>query len=116
MSHQAMRLVFEHIDFTMVGHMQTILEAEGIRTDLRNAGSAGLAGEVPYTQVYPELWVMDNTEEPRARAIIREFREKDAGTPPSPDWKCPSCGEVVEGVFTRCWNCETEAPSEQAGA
>lgn len=37
-----MRLVFENIDFTSVGHMQSILEAEGIRT----AGAPGIAGEV----------------------------------------------------------------------
>lgn len=102
-----MRLVFEHIDFTVVGHMRSILESEGIRTDLRNAGSAGLAGEVPYTQVYPELWVLDNADQDRARAIIRAYRESEASAPPPPAWTCPSCGESVDGVFAECWNCGT---------
>ena len=106
-----MRLVFENIDFTVVGHMQTLLEAEGIRTDLRNAGSAGLAGEVPYTQVYPELWVLDNADETRARAIIKDYQEKSEDTPAGPDWTCPKCGETVEGVFAECWNCGTTAPN-----
>jgi len=105
-----MRLVFEHIDFTIVGHLQTILESEGIRTELRNTGSAGLAGEVPYTQVYPELWVVENHDESRAREIIRDYREKDAATPTGPAWICKNCGESVDGIFTECWNCSTPAP------
>lgn len=109
-----MRLVFENIDFTIVGHMQTLLEAEGIRTDLRNAGSAGLAGEVPYTQVYPELWVLNNADEQRARAIIKDYQEKSADAPAAPDWICPKCGETVEGIFTECWNCGTPSASESS--
>lgn len=102
-----MRLVFENIDFTIVGHMQSILEAEDIRTELRNAGASGIAGEVPYTQVYPELWVLNNRDEKRARAIIHEYRQKDADTPAAPAWKCANCGETVDGVYTECWNCGT---------
>lgn len=106
-----MRLIFEHIDFTVVGHMQTILGAEGIRTEIRNAGAAGLAGEVPYTQVYPELWILNNADEGRAHAIIRDYHEKDASTSPTPDWSCPKCGEIVEGIFTECWNCGSASPA-----
>ncbi len=105
-----MRLVFEHIDFTMVGHMKSLLESEGITCEVRNAGAAGLAGEIPYTQVYPELWVLENGDERRAREIITAFREQDAAAGTAPDWKCPSCGETVEGVFASCWNCGAAAP------
>ena len=108
---ETMRLIFEHIDFTIVGHMQTILNTAGIPTDLRNAGAAGLAGEVPYTQVYPELWILNNSDEERARAIIKDYREKDAATPVGPDWKCVNCGESVEGQFAECWNCGAPAPA-----
>ncbi len=106
-----MRLVFENIDFTIVGHMQTILEAEGIRTELRNAGASGIAGEVPYTQVYPELWILNNPDENRARSIIRDYREKDAATPARPEWTCLKCGETVDGIYTECWNCGTPSPA-----
>ena len=104
-----MRLVFENIDFTIVGHMRSLLESEGIACDIRNAGSAGLAGEIPYTQVYPELWVLDNNDESRARAIIGDYRDKEIATPKAPDWTCPKCGETVDGIYTECWNCGTPA-------
>jgi rubrerythrin len=106
-----MRLVFENIDFTIVGHMQNLLEAEGIRTELRNAGSAGLAGEVPYTQVYPELWVLNNDDETKARAIIKDYQDKAESTPVGPDWTCLQCGESVEGIFAECWKCGAAAPA-----
>jgi hypothetical protein len=70
-----MKLVFDHIDFTIVGHMQSVLEAEGIRTEIRNEGASRAAGELPISEVYPELWVLDNADEARAKALIREFRQ-----------------------------------------
>lgn len=102
-----MKLVFDHIDFTIVGHLQTLLEAEGIKTEIRNEGGAGAAGELPFQQVYPELWVLDNADEPRAKAIIKEFRNQSEAAPAEPDWTCPVCKEHVEGVFSECWNCGT---------
>ena len=106
-----MRLVFENIDFTVVGHMHSLLESEGVPCEIRNAGAAGLAGEIPHTQVYPELWVLDKLDEPRAREIIRTYRDKDAATPMAPDWTCPKCGETVDGVYAECWNCGADAPA-----
>jgi hypothetical protein len=99
-----MKLVFDHIDFTIVGHLRGLLEEQGIHTEIRNEGGSGAAGELPFTQVYPELWILDNRDEVRARTIIREFRES-AATPPGPDWTCPSCHESVDGYFSECWNC-----------
>jgi hypothetical protein len=26
------------------------------------------------------------------------------------DWTCPTCGEVIEGQFAMCWNCQTSRP------
>lgn len=105
-----MKLVFDHIDFTIVGHLQSILEAEGIRTEIRNEGGSGAAGELPFTQVYPELWILQNKDEARARALIQEFKEDAEEAPEAPAWNCPSCGEAVDGVFSECWNCGTAAP------
>lgn len=105
-----MKLVFDHIDFTVVGHLQTILEGEGIRSEIRNLNASGTAGAVPIAQVYPELWILDNRDEARAKEIIREFRTVAADTPTGPDWICPVCHEAVDGVFSECWNCSAPRP------
>lgn len=106
-----MKLVFDHIDFTIVGHLQSVLEAAGIRTEIRNEGGSGGAGELPFTQVYPELWILENKDEPRARALIKEFRDESDEVPVGPAWVCPACGEKVDGEFAECWNCGTVAPN-----
>lgn len=105
-----MKLVFDHIDFTIVGHLQSLLEAEGIKTEIRNEGGAGAAGELPFQQVYPELWVLENADEARAKAIIKEFRSQSDAQATGPDWTCPVCKEHVEGVFSECWNCGAANP------
>ncbi len=106
-----MKLVFDHIDFTVVGHLQGLLEAEGIRTEIRNEAGSGAAGELPFTQVYPELWILDNRDEARAKALIQGYRDEAAAAPVGPDWICPGCGEKVDGVFSSCWNCGTATPA-----
>lgn len=108
-----MKLVFDHIDFTIVGHLQTLLEAEGIKTEIRNLGGSSAAGEVPFTQVYPELWVVNNGDEERAKAIVKDYRNSEAKEEHSPDWTCPVCKERVEGVFSQCWNCGAAAPTAE---
>ena len=105
-----MKLVFEHIDFTTVGHLQSLLESEGIATEIRNLVNSGLAGEIPFTQVFPELWVLNDKEEGRALALIRDYRAA-AALPVGPPWRCPTCRETVDGVFAQCWNCGTPAPA-----
>ena len=60
-----MKRVFDHIDFTIVGHMKSVLDSEGIRTEIRNEGASRAAGELPISEVYPELWVLDIADEER---------------------------------------------------
>ncbi len=105
-----MKLVFDHIDFTIVGHLQSLLEAEGIKCEIRNLNASGTAGAVPVAQVYPELWVLDNADEARAKAIVKDYRDTASAAPVGPDWTCPVCKEHVEGVFSECWNCGAPAP------
>jgi hypothetical protein len=106
-----MKLIFDHIDFTIVGHIQSLLEAEGIKTEIRNLNASSAAGAVPIAQVYPELWILNNSDEARAKSIVKEYRQAAADTPVSPDWICPVCKERVEGIFSECWNCSTPAPN-----
>lgn len=108
-----MKKVYENLDFSMVGHFQSLLETSGIRTEIRNEGGIGVAGEVPFTQVYPELWVLSNADLPQARRIIDEYREKLAAAPALSEWTCTACGETVEGTFGECWNCGAPAPEAE---
>lgn len=105
-----MTKVYDNLDFSMVGHFCSILTSSGIACEIRNEAAANVAGEVPFTQVFPELWVTEDRDAPRARAIITEYLDKQASEPAPADWLCPNCGEKVDGTFGECWNCGTAAP------
>lgn len=102
--------VFEHFDLATVGHIKSLLDAEGIQTYLKNQYTSGVLGEIPFVEAVPELWVVDDSDVARANALIRKLQldEVDAG----PEWQCQNCDSTVDGTFNRCWNCEQEKPQE----
>ncbi|MDX1460574.1 MAG: DUF2007 domain-containing protein [Xanthomonadales bacterium] len=104
--------VFEHFDLATVGHYQSVLEAEGIPTHLKNQYLTGALGDLPFVEAVPELWIINEKDLARANALIRGLREAQAQ--PRPDWSCPTCQAVVEGVFASCWKCQAPRPEDGA--
>ena len=88
--------------------LKTMLDAVGVATLMRNENMMRLAGEMPPDQCYPEVWIMDEADEPLALEVLDAFRHplRDRG----PAWTCPKCRERLEGQFSNCWNCGTERP------
>jgi Putative prokaryotic signal transducing protein len=82
------------------------LEQAGIPCLIKNQRSSGLAGEIPFTEVFPELWVIQDERYDRARRLL------DDGlvlSPSSQDgWICPGCEEHHESQFATCWKCGQE--------
>lgn len=103
-----MRKIFEHIDFSRVGHFQSILESAGIETHIKNVGAAMASGEIPFLECFPELWVANDDDYDRSIAMLEPYYKLPEET--SSAWTCPSCKEVIEGSFGQCWNCETMRP------
>jgi membrane protease subunit (stomatin/prohibitin family) len=105
-----MTKVYDNLDFPMVGHFRSILESMGIRCEIRNEAGMSMAGEVPFTSVFPELWVIDDEQVPLARQVIDDYLAQQQSAPPPADWACANCGEQVDGNFAECWNCGTQGP------
>ena len=73
-----------------INHFKNVLESEGIPCRIKNEFLGGIAGEMPLTETWPELWVMSDIDFDRARQLIdeaivdeslrryRDDREKDA--------------------------------------
>lgn len=101
--------VFENFDLSRVGQLQSLLEAHGIPTFLKNQFSAGALGELPFVEICPQLFILEERDLPRAQALI------EGGPPPGDerDWTCPACGTVVEGGFGRCWQCGYDPAPER---
>lgn len=94
--------VFEDFDFSRVGQMQSLLEAHDIRTYLKNEFGSSVVGELPFVEVIPQLFVLEEKDLDKAKALL------SAEAPvaePGDDWTCPECNAEVDGHFAVCWKC-----------
>ncbi len=88
---------------------KALLESNGIPCTTRNEHMLAASGGVPYSECYPELWVLDDAHFYSAGRILRDWQASlatDAGA-----WQCPRCEESCESQFSLCWNCGTPRES-----
>ncbi|OQW35252.1 MAG: hypothetical protein A4E19_16925 [Nitrospira sp. SG-bin1] len=85
------------------------LEEAGIPCTIKNQRSSSLAGEIPFTEVFPELWVIQDEDCDRARKILEEGLVLLPSNQDS--WTCPGCDERHESQFASCWNCGQQRPA-----
>jgi hypothetical protein len=94
--------VFEDFDYMRVGQLQSILEAQGIKTFLKNQFGFGGTGELPFVETVPQLFVLNEDDVDRARSLIEA---ESADNSPGPAWTCPACNEENDAAFSHCWKC-----------
>ena len=80
------------------------LRAAGFTASVQRAFASGIAGELPPDQCLPEVWITHPQQEPRARELLHDLQHV-----PQHRWLC-RCGELVEGGFEQCWNCQALMP------
>jgi len=96
--------------------LRDMLADEGIPSAVMGEGLAAGRGELPMTpDTMPSLWVGQNDVEPAMQVAAEFDKIKKEGVPEGGDakspWKCPGCGEEVEGHFGTCWNCGADRPA-----
>ena len=101
--------VFEDFDIMLVGHYQSVLESDGIATFMKNQFGTSGAGELPFIEVVPQLWVLNDSDAGRATELIRELHDPENRVPMQA-WDCPECGTAQEAAFTHCWKCSASRP------
>jgi hypothetical protein len=87
-----------------IHHYRNLLEAEGIPCEIRNQHLGGIMGEMPFTETWPQLWVVNDLDYDRAEQLISADSIEES---PSEPWQCRQCGEENEGQFAACWSCGT---------
>lgn len=84
-------------------HYKNILTSEGVASFIQNEHLGSIVGEMPFQEVWPELWVRNDLDYDRALQLI------DSATigseSPSASWHCEHCRSENEGQFAACWNC-----------
>lgn len=83
------------------------LRAAGIRCEVRNTALSGALGEIPFLECAPQLWLVDDADEDRARGILHALRQPVSGAA----WRCATCGEESEPQFGSCWKCGAARPA-----
>jgi hypothetical protein len=88
-----------------------MLQAEGIAAVAQGEHIFAVRGALPVS--YPTVWVLDDDDYDRGRAIALAYDQNAAQArkevAPEP-WTCPQCGERIEGQFGLCWQCDAERP------
>lgn len=98
-----MRKVHTTESIVELAHLRHVLEQAGIACFVRNENLAGVIGEIPFVECWPELWVVRNGDALVARGLITAALDPAGAR--GPDWTCERCGERVEGQFEECWHC-----------
>lgn len=102
-----MKRVYSSSDNILIGFLSGILEDQKIKFLIKNETLQGGIGEIPAHEAWPEIWVINDSDEQLAKALIEQ-----ALTPEKwqREWQCPSCGEWIESQFTECWKCNSPRP------
>lgn len=98
---------FAHRDRPFALLLKERLANEGIVCLVRNDELSSALGEIPFVEIYPELWVVDDEVLPRARLLLESWLREEAADP-GDAWSCPRCGETHEAQFGSCWQCGCE--------
>jgi hypothetical protein len=88
-----------------IHNCKNALESNGIQCEVRGEFRRSLMLELPITESFVELWLLNDDQEDAARQIL-------SGALPtsSRSWTCPQCGEAIDAGFDQCWNCQTSQP------
>lgn len=98
-----MKRLYTDQNSLMVGNIKNIMENNDIECIIKNFMLVGSVGELPPTVCSTELWIINDEQHEQAKQILKEVFSEDKDK--DPKWKCSSCGEMIEGQFTDCWNC-----------
>lgn len=90
---------------------QSLIEIESLRAQLEDAGipcfiknqhASTLAGEVPFAEVFPELWLARDDDFSHAKELLASWKD---GSAYGHGWTCSRCKEHHTAQYTECWKC-----------
>ena len=88
-----------------INHYKNLLMSEGIPAFIRNEHLGGILGEMPFQEVWPELWIENDLDYDRALQLIDSATILNES--PEDTWRCAICDAENEGQFAACWQCGT---------
>jgi rubrerythrin len=99
-----MRKIYSSLNGLEVHNLKNVLESRGIACEVRGEYRRSAMGEIPISESFIELWIVNDDDREEVRRILDGPQELSAV------WTCPDCGESIEAAFDRCWKCQTFRP------
>ena len=62
--------IFESFDMLEVGRVRSLLEANGIQTFVKNEFLSGALGELPFQEVAPQLYIVNEQDLPETNRLL----------------------------------------------
>jgi hypothetical protein len=97
-----MKRVYRALNLPDAHIVRAMLEQSGIEAHVFNENAQSGVGQLPVTEAYPEIWLADERDLDRAKALVREFETAPRVTG---SVRCPACGEENPANFQVCWSC-----------
>lgn len=97
-----MRRVYTAADLADAHILLGLLTQQGIAARVLGEHARGGVGELPFGETWPEVWIDDDRNFERARAVVQGYESAQAA-PGS--LRCPHCGEASPASFEVCWHC-----------
>tara|TARA_R110002167_G_scaffold153653_1_gene347889 strand:- start:2561 stop:2875 length:315 start_codon:yes stop_codon:yes gene_type:complete len=82
--------------------LKSLLEEADIQCFTKNEFPP-MAGEIPKTMAWPELWINSDYDLDKAKLILKDFLNRPNRS--ADKWICPKCQEKLEEQFDICWSC-----------
>jgi Putative prokaryotic signal transducing protein len=103
-----MKCVYTAPNSLMVDHLKLVLDSAGIDSVVEHRQLSSGVGGIPPQETWPELWILDDSQETRALELIARA---DAEAPAAGQRVCLACGERFGAQFDTCWKCGAPAGS-----
>lgn len=88
--------------------VQGLLNEAGIESRILNEYAQGGTGEIPFTQAYPEIWLVYESDTEKAKTIIKSF---ETSQQLGEEIVCSKCHEPNPNTFETCWRCKNPLKS-----
>jgi len=99
-----MKRVYSNENHFLVSNAKNIIEAQGIKSFIKNEFAQGAVGEISAFDAWPEVWVVNDEDFEPSIKILTLLERNIQGE----DWACNSCSEKNAPSFEICWNCQHE--------
>ena len=67
-----------------INHWKNILQSEGIACEIRNQHLGSIIGEMPFVEVWPQLWIVNDLDFDRAQQLISDDVVDESPAEPRP--------------------------------